>query len=200
MNIWNEKGAFCHNYTHLQQVGEGVLLESSCLSIRLQADWFPDIQCQPFYQESPYHAYGLPIAFGSKGQRSSTLDIKVAILCLGSRELSILPRFTISYMGQIYIWFSGSRALSFLPRVTISYIYTHETKMLFIEFQVKGQVHWTSKQQYDFQALQHYPFYLESPYHTHELNHGSKMFSIEFLVKRSKVKLTGHQSSNMVFI
>ena len=81
-----------------------------------------------------YHAYGLPIAFGSKGQRSSTLDIKVAILCLGSRELSILPRFTISYMGQIYIWFSGSRALSFLPRVTISYIYTHETKMLFIEF------------------------------------------------------------------
>ena len=199
MNIWNEKGAFCHNYTHLQQVGGG-LLESSCLSIRLQAEWFPDIQCQPFYQESPYHAYGLPIAFGSKGQRSSTLDIKVAILCLGSRELSILPRFTISYMGQIYIWFSGSRALSFLPRVTISYIYTHETKMLFIEFQVKGQVHWTSKQQYDFQALQHYPFYLESPYHTHELNHGSKMFSIEFWVKRSKVKLTGHQSSNMVFI
>ena len=23
MNIWNEKGAFCHNYTHLQQVGGG---------------------------------------------------------------------------------------------------------------------------------------------------------------------------------
>ena len=38
MNIWNEKGAFCHNYTHLQQVGGGGgggLLESSCLSIRL---------------------------------------------------------------------------------------------------------------------------------------------------------------------
>ena len=125
MNIWNENGAFYHNYTPpLQQVGGGGVLglpESYCLSIRLQAEWFPDFQCQPFHLESPYHAYGLPVGhrcfllnLGSKGQRSSALDIKVVI------------------------WFPGSRALSFLPRVTISYIYTtHETKMFFIELWVQ---------------------------------------------------------------
>ena len=138
MNIWNEKGAFYHNDTPLQQVGGGgcVLLESGCLSIRLQTEWFPDFQCQPFHLESPYHAYGLPMGqrcfllnLGSKGQRSSTLDIKVAILCLGSRALSILPRVTVSYI-------------------------------------------WTT--------------------------HGTYIFPFEFGVKRSKVKCTGHQSSNMV--
>ena len=96
---------------------------------------------------------------GSKGQRSSTLDIEVIILCLGVTALSILPRVTVSYIWtthgtdifpfefgvkrssaldiKVAIWFPGSRALSFLPRVTISYIpvYTiHETKMFFIEF------------------------------------------------------------------
>ena len=91
-----------------------------------------------------YHAYGLPIAFGSKGQRSSTLGIKVAILCLGSRELSILPRFT-----------------------------------RFI---------------YGFRVPEHYPFYLESLYHTYILMRQRCCLS-NF---RSKVKCTGHQSSNMI--
>ena len=97
---------------------------------------------------------------GSKGQRSSTLDIEVVILCLDSRALSIPPRVTISYIWtthgtkmfpvefgvqrssafdiKVAIWFPGCRALSFLSRVTISYIQTtRETKMFFIEFWVQ---------------------------------------------------------------
>ena len=140
MNIWNEKGAFCHNYTHLQQVGGG-RRGGGVTGIKLSVHpsvgrMVPKLLVLAFLPRVTIYIMHMVylLHLGSKGKRSSTLDIKVAILCLGSRELSILPRFTISYMGQIYIWFSGSRALSFLPRVTISYIYTHETKMLFIEF------------------------------------------------------------------
>jgi hypothetical protein len=65
----------------------------------------------------------------SKGQRSSTLDIRVEI------------------------WFPGSKQISLPPRVTISHIHTTQ---------------------------------------------GWKMFPINFEVKRSKVKRTGHRSRNTV--
>jgi hypothetical protein len=46
-----------------------------------------------------------------------------------------------------------------------------------------------------FQALDHYPYYLESPYHTYRLPIGGRS---SLLILRSKVRRTGHQSRNTV--
>jgi hypothetical protein len=80
----------------------------------------------------------------SKGQRSSALEIKIEIQSPGSRPLSLPPRVTISHI-----------------------LTTHGRKIFPINFEVKGQAHWISKQKYGFRALDHYPYHLESPYHTY---------------------------------
>ena len=63
----------------------------------------------PYYLESPYHTYGLPIGgrctlliLRSKGQRSSELDIKVEIRFPGFRPLSLPPRVTISHIWSTH--------------------------------------------------------------------------------------------------
>jgi hypothetical protein len=59
----------------------------------------------PYHLESPYHTYRLPMGWKcslsilrSKGQRSSTLEIKVEIQFPGSRPLSLPPKVTISHI------------------------------------------------------------------------------------------------------
>jgi hypothetical protein len=131
---------FADNYTPHFVVGgyTGIGL-SVRLSVRpsvCRRTGFRALDHYPYHLESPYRTYGLPIGgrctlliLRSKGQRSSTLDIKVEI------------------------WFPGSKQLSLPPRVTISHIWT---------------------------------------------THRRKMYPIDFEVKRSKVKRTGHQSRNTV--
>jgi hypothetical protein len=106
----------------------GDVLESSCPSV-CRRNGFRALDHYPYHLESPYHTYGLPIGgryslliLRSKGQRSSGLDIKVEIRFLGSRQISLPPRVTISH-----IWT------------------THRRKMFPIDFEVKGQVDFTSK-------------------------------------------------------
>jgi hypothetical protein len=61
-----------------------------------------------------------------------------------------------------------------------------------IKIGVKGQAHWTLEWSgKTFWALEHYPFHLESPYHTFRLPMGGRC-SLSKL--GSKVKRTGHWS------
>jgi hypothetical protein len=109
---------------------------------------FRALECYPYHRESPYHRYRLPMGgrcslliLKSKGQMSSTLDIKVEIRFSSSRLLLLLPTVTISHILttnerkmfpidqrsstldiKVEIWFLSSRLLSLQPRVTILHI------------------------------------------------------------------------------
>jgi hypothetical protein len=77
---------------------------SSALDIKVEI-LFPALDTYPYHLESPYHTYRLPMGgrcslliLRSNGQRSSALDIRVEIRFLGSRQLSLPPRVTISHI------------------------------------------------------------------------------------------------------
>ena len=112
---------------------------------------------------------------------------------------------------------NGSQTFS-VSLSTKSHHIMHMVYLLHLGQKGKGQAHWTSKQRYcvwaqenypfcldslyhtwdrsiyGFRVPEHYPFYLESLYHTYILMRRRCCLS-NF---RSKVKCTGHQSSNMI--
>ena len=61
------------------------------------------------------------------------------------------------------------QALKCQPFQSQHSMHIHGMKMFLIEFKVKGQTHQTTKQQYGFRVLKHYPFHVESPYHAYRL-------------------------------
>ena len=85
MNIWSEKGAFCHNYTHLQQV--------VCVCVWGGVCYWNQVVCPSVFRQNGSQTFSVSLItkshhiihmvyllhLGSKGQRSSTLDIEVAI-------------------------------------------------------------------------------------------------------------------------
>ena len=159
MNIWNEKGAFYHNYTPpptCNKLGEGGGggVTGIKLSVHPSVDrMVPRLLVLAFLPRVTISCIWSTYCIWVKRAKVKHTWHRSIDIVSGLKNYPFCLESLDHTWGSSYIWFPGSRALSFLPRVTISYIYiTHETKMFFIEF-------W---------------------------------------VKRSKVKCTGHQSSNMI--
>ena len=150
MNIWNEQGAFYYNYTPCKKLG-GRGVTGIWLSVHPSVD---RIVPRLLVWASPYRAYGLPMGqrcfllnSGSKGQRSSTLDIEVAILCLGYQEnyLVCLESLYYTWDRSIYGYRVPEHYPSYLESLYHTYILLMRRRCSLSNFGSKGQAHWTLK-------------------------------------------------------
>ena len=95
MNIWNEKGAFYHNYTPLQQVGGGG--RGGGTGIRLSVHPSVDRMVPRLLVIGfPPRVYGLPM-----GQRCFLLNLGAKVKCTGHQSSNMVSRFQSIILSTI---------------------------------------------------------------------------------------------------